>query len=387
MSFFDEVDEPPRTEPRRPPRTATRAAPPRRRSSGGGGAGRRPPSSQQQSIQTRRAVLGVILVILIILIAVGVHSCQVSSDQNALKDYAGTVSALVTRSDQTGRDLFQDLSSAANSSGNGVSLHQEIANTRQTAVQILNSARANSAPDSVKTANANFLSALRMRVDGITNIADEIEGAVSGGSAGAAAVQAIAAQMARFYASDVFYKDYTVPEIVSALHANGIPVADRVNGGQFVTDVQWVVPAHIASVLGVNLPSSTTASGGNTAQGCSSSSPCGHTLNSVSVNGTTLQTGSPNTLPDKPAPTFKLDLTNGGTKSELNVVCKVTVNGTSVRGQTVIPETTAGQTTSCSVPLKSSPAPGTYTVEATIGSVPGEKNTSNNSQGYTITFQ
>jgi hypothetical protein len=386
LSFFDEVDEPPRTEQRRAPRAGTRTAPPRRRSSGGGGTGRRPPSSQQQSIQTRRAVLGVILVIFVILIAVGVHSCQVSSDQNALKDYVGTVSALVTRSDQTGRVLFQTLSSASGSS-NGVSIHQQITNTRQTAVQILNSARSNSAPDSVKTANAHFLLALQMRVDGITNIADEIEGAVSGGSASASAVQSIAGQMARFYASDVLYKDYTVTDLVSALHTNGIPVSGRVNGGQFVTDVQWLVPSHVAGVLNVNLPSSATSGGGNTAQGCSSSSPCGHTLNSVSVNGTTLQTGSPNTIPDKPAPTFKLDVTNGGSKSEANVVCKVTVNGTSVSGTATIPETTAGQATSCSVPLKSSPAAGTYTVEATVEKVPGESNTSNNSQGYTVTFQ
>ena len=30
--------------------------------------------------------------------------------------------------------------------------------------------------------------------------------------------------MARFYASDVLYKDYTLPQIVGALHAAGITV-------------------------------------------------------------------------------------------------------------------------------------------------------------------
>ena len=65
----------------------------------------------------------------------------------------------------------------------------------------------------------------------------------------------------------------------------------------------------------------------------------------------------------------------------------MSVNGTSSTGQTTIPQTTAGQTTTCSVPLKTPPAAGTYTVKATVEKVPGEKNTSNNSQSYTVTFQ
>ena len=44
----------------------------------------------------------------------------------------------------------------------------------------------------------------------------------------------------------------------------------------------------------------------------------------------------------------------------------VTVTGTSSSGQTVIPETTAGQHTSCQVKLTTAPAAGTYTVVATV---------------------
>jgi uncharacterized protein YjdB len=65
----------------------------------------------------------------------------------------------------------------------------------------------------------------------------------------------------------------------------------------------------------------------------------------------------------------------------------VTVTGASASGQKIVPETTAGQHASCQVTLTSSPAPGTYTVEATIEKVPGEKNLSNNSLSFPVTFQ
>jgi hypothetical protein len=112
----------------------------------------------------------------------------------------------------------------------------------------------------------------------------------------------------------------------------------------------------------------------------------GHSLDSVDVAGTTLQTGSTNTIPASPPPTFTLHITNSGQNTEKSVICKVTVSGTNVSGQTTLPQTTAGQTTTCDVPLSSSPAKGSFTVTATVQPVPGEKNASNNSTSFPVTF-
>jgi hypothetical protein len=328
-------------------------------------------------------VLAVVVVIFIVLIAVGVHSCQVNADRSALKDYANGTSSLISRSNDNGRQLFSVLSPSGSATPNASTLQNQINQARQTAANILSSARSLSAPDSVKTANSNLNMTLQMRLDGISNIGKEIQPAL-GTATSTDAINAIAAEMARLYASDVLYKDYVATALASALHANGIAVGGAngvtINPGQFVPDVQWVLPSFVASKLHATLQGSST-SGGKPAPGLH-----GHTLNSVSVNGTTLQTGSPNTVAVKPAPTFRLSITNGGQNTETNVVCKVTVNGTSSSGQTVIPQTTAGQTTTCDVPLKSLPAAGTYTVRATVEKVPGEKNVSNNSQSYTVTF-
>jgi hypothetical protein len=366
LSFFDEADE---------PRTATQTVPRRRRPSG---SGRRPPSQQQQ-IQVRRAVAAGVLLVVLILIVLGVHSCQVSSRNSALKDYTNNVSSLVQQSNETGANFFKLLSAGA--AGNVSGLQNSIDEARMTADAQYTKAQNLSVPSEMKSAQTNLLLALKMRRDAITNVATEIQPAL-GTATSKDAIQSIAAQMARLYASDVVYKDYTTPLIASALHGAGIAVGgatgESIYSGQFVNDLGWLQPTFVATKLGAK---SSTASG-KIAPGLH-----GHALNFVSVGGTQLQSGATNTLPASPAPTFVLNFTNTGQNTETNVVCKVSVSGTSDTGQKVVAQTTAGETTTCNVTLASAPSPGNYTVDATIEPVPGEHNLLNNTLSFPVTFQ
>jgi hypothetical protein len=366
LSFFDEAEE---------PRTAPRTAPRRRRSSGGG---RRPPS-ERQAIQIRRAVAAAVLLVILILIVLGVHSCQISARNSSLKNYTNNVSSLIQQSNQLGTGFFSLLSRGAG--GNVSGLQNSIDEARVNAQTQLNRARSLSVPDEMKSAQTNFVLTLQMRRDAMANIATEIQPAL-GTSTSKDAITAIAGQMARFYASDVVYKDYTTPLIAGALHSAGIAVGgssgETIASGQFLTDLGWLNPSFVATKLGARVPTPT----GKPAPGLH-----GHSLDSVTVGSTTLQTGSTNTLPATPPATFTLHFTNSGQNNETNVVCKVAVRGTNVSGQTVVPQTTAGQSTTCQVTLSSAPSPGTYTVNATVEPVPGEKNSSNNTQSFPITFQ
>ena len=119
------------------------------------GTGRRPPGDQQ-SIQTRRAVVAVALLIVVILMALGVHSCQVSASNSALKDYTNSVSSLITQSDETGTQLFQDLSSGG-SSTDATSVQEQINQTRQKALGELQPGPNLGPPDEVKSANLKLL--------------------------------------------------------------------------------------------------------------------------------------------------------------------------------------------------------------------------------------
>jgi hypothetical protein len=107
----------------------------------------------------------------------------------------------------------------------------------------------------------------------------------------------------------------------------------------------------------------------------------------VSVGGTQLQTGSTNAIPASPAPTFTLSFANTGQNTETNVKCKVTIAGSKVSGQTNVPQTTAGQSTQCTVTLNGIPPKGSQQLTATIVPVPGEKTTSNNSLTFPVDFQ
>lgn len=378
MSFFDEADEPPRTEIRTPSRPSSR-----QRHSGGSGTGgrRRPPSGPtHQSILVRRAIAVVALVVVIVLIAVGINSCQSSARRSALQDYANNVNSLVQRSWHTSNSLFQALQGGG---GNASQTSQSINNTRAAAQSVLSDAQRLSAPSAARAANDHLLLALRMRLDAITNIAAEIQPAL-GSSVNQSAVKQIAAQMARFYASDVLYKSYAAPSLVSALHASDIPVGGDngapINPHQFLPSLNWLAPSYVGSVLGVSLSGSGSGSGGKV------TGLHGHSLTSVSVGGSQLTPGAANTVPASPTPTFSLSYSNGGDFNETDVTCKVTVAGTSVSGTKVIPETYAGKSGTCQVTLSSAPPKGTHNVVATIEKVPGEKNTSNNTLSFPVTF-
>ncbi len=368
MSFFDEPEE---------TRTASRTAPRRRRSTGGG---RRPGPTTQQAILVRRLVLAGVVVIAIILIAVLVNSCEVSARNSALKDYNNSVASLNAQSVNTGRRFFSSLSGPTS---DPTSLQTSLAQSLSDATRQLSKAKDLSVPDEVKGAQQNFVSALQERADGIRNIANEVPPALQTQTA-QEAVNSIAADMARFYSSDVLYKDYTVPEVIGALRAAGITVGglggQQINSDQFLPSISWLDPQTVANQLHVTLPN--TAQNKPVAPGLH-----GHQLNSVTVGGTQLQTGSTNAIPASPAPTFTLSFANTGTNTETNVKCRVAIAGSKISGQTNVPQTTQGATTSCQVTLSGIPPKGSQQVTATVVPVPGETRKANNSLTFPVDFQ
>jgi hypothetical protein len=331
----------------------------------------------------RQAVAIGALIIVIVLIAVGINSCQASANKSALQDYGNDVNSVITSSDSSSGHLFKILRGGLDSS-TAQTAEQQINEIRQDVENDLARAQRFSVPGPAKAANSQLLLALRMRLNGVTGLAAQIQPAL-GSSDNKDAIDKIAAQMAQFYSSDVIYKEYTAPELVSALHGQGIEVGGdgvTVNAGQFLPSIKWLDPSSIAGVLNVSLPSS---SGGASANGTGGLR--GHELTSVAVAGETLSTAGTNDITASPAPTFSFTFANSGQHDESDVTCKVTVTGTSVSGSKIVPETFAGKSASCNVTLKTVPATGDYSVVATVEKVPGEKNTANNTLTFPVDFQ
>jgi hypothetical protein len=328
----------------------------------------------------RRIIAGVVIVIVIVLILIGVSSCESSTNKSALESYTSNVNSLIEQSQNNSTQLFKLLKSGV-SSADAVSTQNQVNKIAQNASDVLSSARKQSVPSPAKLAQANLLLALTLRYDGLISIAKQIQPAV-GSSISSSAVSMIAGDMARFYSSDVLYKLYSVPELAEALHGADAVVGGaegvQISGAQFLPSLSWLTQTYISNTLGVSAGSG--ASAGSSASG---PLPHGSELNTVSLNGSQLQT-SGNTIAAKPPPTFTLKFTDSGASTERNVVCKVTIGRAS--GQKVVPELTAGSSTSCTVTLSSSPPAGAATLTATIEPVPGETDTTNTTQSFPVTI-
>ena len=365
MSFFDETDEP-------------RSAPRARRPSG---TGRRPPTDQQ-AIMVRRLVAGAAIVVVLILMVVGIHGCQVSATNNALKDYNSSVASLVRQSDATGTQLFKQLTGAASNSDVQTQLDQD-ASAAQSQLQ---QARNLNVPSQVQTAQQNFLLTLSLRESGVSDTDKNIQGALS--KTNQAAINSIAADMQQFLASDVVYTTQTATQIAAALHAAGISVGttdgQTIQPTSFFTNLGWLTPTYIAKSIGAS--SSSSASG---AAACPAADQCGHKLNSVSVGGIALSTGGGNTISTSSAPMFTANLTNDGTNTESGVTVQVTVttsSGTTITAKKVVGTTSPGQIYTPTITLPSTPPTGSASVVVTVEKVPGETNVANNTFTFPVTF-
>ena len=251
---------------------------------------------QQQSIQTRRLVLAVVLVIFVILVAVGVHSCQVSSEPERAE-------GLRQRDLVADQPLRRDRAPAVRRALARRERHAERVRRCRTRSTRPASRRPGDPGRRAEDERPGLGQDGQLRPDaGRCRCAWTGSPASPGRSSRRWAARRAPMRstrspprLARLYASDVIYKDYAAPELVSALHANGIAVGGSGNGvtinpGQFVPNVQWVLPSFVAQQAQRHAcqqlerrRQATSAAGCNRAA---------TSLNSVSVNGTTLQTGS-----------------------------------------------------------------------------------------------
>jgi hypothetical protein len=331
------------------------------------------------TIRTRQAVAGAALLVVLILIVIGVHSSAVSSGNDALRSYNDNVYSLIRASNQTGQQFFRLMSAGAGS--NPTTLYSKVEQTRRAANSQFKQAEGLSAPSQLKGAQQNLVQAMRMRSDGIANVAGQLQAALQTSTA-SMALNKIAAQMAILYASDALYKAYVLPGIETALGNAGISVGGSngvpVDNGQFVPNLQWLTPSYVAQGLHATLPTNPSKPA---APGIH-----GHALDSCSVGSATLSTTAATTLPAGSAPTLSCTVTNDGQNVETNVVVTASIQGTSIVGQKTIPQTQPGHQYPVQIPLSAAPPAGTYSLNVTVQHVPGETTFTHNTKIFPVTF-
>jgi hypothetical protein len=367
VSFFDDDVESARS-------TRTRPRP-----RGGGRRG----TTDSQTLLVRRVVFGGVLVVFLLLLAVGVHSCQVSQKKSSLRDYNHRVTTIATDSSQTGSQFFKLLGQNSNQSPQD--LQTSISGYRVQAEQQLKQAQGIDTPDQMKAAQQSLLIALELRRDGLGYIAQRVRTALGDqGEAADAAISQIASQMQSFDASDVLYSARVVPFIGNALDDNGVS-GQQVAHSRFLPDVAWMSPQFVAQKLGQQLTGGANRPGQPTGPGLH-----GTGLESSSYGNTSLQAGTPNHLTYQPGQAFTVTFSNQGQNDEFDIKVTVTIQPNTGRPITLtrtVPKVARGETAHANLALDRMPPVGAaVTIHVNVAAVPGEKKTDNNKADYPAIF-
>jgi hypothetical protein len=341
-----------------------------------------PPDPQTARIR-QGVALGVGLLIIILLV-VGIKGCLNSAKKRSLRDYNRDVSSLIQESDNSvAKPFFEAMSGSGAANGDSVNLATQVNQLKIVAEDQVKQARKFNVPDDMRPAQSHLLDVLEFRAEALKKIADKIPTAQSTGNASGSAVAQITGQMEKLLASDVIYSQRVVPYIKKALDDNNI-TGQTIAQSQFVPSVDWLQEDQVASRLGAQAPA------GARKRGPPAPGSHGHGLVSTSVNGTELSTDSANHIPASPNLTFTVNFENQAENDESNVVVQVEITGAGspIKAQTTVPSTTAGSSATAEVPLrKTPPINKPVEIKVTVEPVPGEADSSNNTQTYPAIFE
>jgi hypothetical protein len=384
LSFFDEGDEPTRVtrpaRPRRPSggRSAGSAAP----GGGGGGRGGSAAAPDRQTLLIRQGVALGVGLLLVILLVLGVRSCASSRKESALKDYNRDVASIVQSSDKEVMAPFFELMS--NGASEGQDLQVQVNQLRQAADDDAQRAESLDPPEDMGDAQAQLLQVLNFRREGLAKIAAQIPAAQGRGQPSTEAVDSIAANMQFFLSSDVVYSQRVAPFIKEALDKNDV-TGQTIATSKSLPSLDWLAPQVVADRIGAEGATGASGDTGGVAPGLH-----GHGLTSVAVGSTTLQPGGAVNRVPATNPVFNVSFENQGDNDEKEVEVTVTVRGAGspITAKKTVAQTSSKQPAEVSIPLGRTPPRGqAVTVEVVVGKVPGEKNTDNNRQSYTVLFQ
>jgi hypothetical protein len=372
VSFFDdEPDEPTRvTRPARP----RRAAPPGRAAT----AGAPPPPD----IARRRqfALFGGLAIVALLLIFL-VRSCSSNAHKNALKDYNRDVTSIVQSSDDTvSKQLFDIL----NGSGSNKDVQVAVQQVRLQADQDAQRAKNLNAPSDVSQAQHDFEMVMNFRLAGVTEIAEQLNKALSNQPSAAEAIRRIAGQMQLFLSSDVVYSQRVAPLIKQALDDKDIG-DQTVPTSRFLPSIGWLDTEQVSAKLNPSASASSSTGTGEPKAGTH-----GHGLISTTAGGVQLQPGTAvNHVPTKSPLPVEVTYANQGENDETNVTVNVKITGgpKPISVNKRLNQTKAGQQGTVTINLNQVPPKNSSTtMTVTIKPVNGEKKTDNNTSTYTVLF-
>jgi hypothetical protein len=310
-----------------------------------------------------------------------VGSCQGKSKHAEYASYMNDVRPIAQRSAGAGTQFASALGSANLTLA---SLRSRLGQWSQQQQQGYDEALRLRPPGPLQSAHQEVLAALQLRAIGFAGLANAL--AAAGTTSSTDLSNKLAAQAQLLSSSDIVWRElFHLPatQTMKSLGVRGVTAPPS----EVVSNPEVVTPQSFGLVL--QRLNATTSSG-------HVSGLHGSELNSTeAVTGTTtktLSTSSPTTIDVAPNLVFNVTFTNSGNFEEVKVpvTFTVTVFGkVALTKKKVVPSILKGKTATVSfgnLNLPNSVFGASATVHVSVGKVPGEVNTANNSASYPVFF-
>lgn len=323
----------------------------------------------------RRAVAAAGAVVVLILLVLGVRGCLDSRKDDAFRDYAADIRALIRGSNALSARLFEILARPRNA--DALDIQNEINAQSTDAEQLVERAKDTDHPDELNRAQQWVVITLELRRDALNQIALRMRDAL-GDRGRRRAIQSIAGQMQAFLASDVIYSQRAIPELRGEFADRDI--SEQFPPSRFLPDLGWLDPDTVESRLSrVGSPERAATPGihGTGLQGVTAKPP-----------GAALTEDGVNRIPASDQLALEIAVQNQGESEETDVGVSVTIsNGREINVDQTISRIAAGDAQTVTIPITRKPPTGTVTeVSVQVNPVPGERVRDNNRASYQVVF-
>ena len=385
MSFFDERDNPSgaadgheraaRGGSPAEPGSGSRRPPPRRPEGG--------PGTDRQTVARRRAIGIGGGVVVVILAALLVRGCLDAREERGFEDYVQEVSSVIAESGQESEALFELLQDPGDLSA--VDVQNTLNGLGVDAQRLVERAESADPPDQLTETQDLVVQTLELRRDGLSGIAEGIPGAL-GDEQQDEAIEAIAADMQSFLASDVIYSQQAKPRIEEALAEQELEAeVDEPPDSQFLPEIDLLEPATVSDAVdqirteGADEDQKASPGLHGTGLGEVTAQPSGEAL----VEGAPTEVALGQDL------ALDVQVQNQGDNDESDVAVTATIEGSGapIDLEGSLDSIAAGATETVSLPLEEAPPTGEeLDLTVSIEPVPGEEVADNNEGAFTVLF-
>jgi hypothetical protein len=326
----------------------------------------------------RRTIAAAVGILVFFLLVLAFKGCLNARKERGMQDYVRNANELVRLSKAESTRLFAILE-APNDQNQDIDRQNQANTLKIDSATLADRARNLDVPDQLSGAQDYFVESLELRRDALSEIADELPGALAQEERRQSTAR-IAQMMQVFNASDVLMTNRFVVEEKDALTEEEVvaPLPARPTL-TFLKSVDWLQPDYVADQI-----SGIRGGGGSATPGLH-----GNGLGTVSLGGVALTPGGNTTVQLTNDIAFDVQVVNQGESTETDVTVTVTVGSgaDAIKAEETIPEIAAGELKTASIPLTSQPPTGqNVPVTVNVKPVPGEQVTDNNKGEFTVIF-